>query len=141
MPALNDFFLRLSKVLKRDLRYRQEAYFFVMNALNRAAGRLERPRHLTGQELLEAIREEAQDQFGPMATTVFEYWGLKNSLDFGMLVFNMVEQGILSKTDTDRLEDFTNEVFFEKLFDHEFHYRLHEDGPNPMEKLKWQTKQ
>jgi uncharacterized repeat protein (TIGR04138 family) len=141
MNTLNDFFVRLSHLLKKDPRFKEEAYFFVMNALNRAVEKLEKPRHLTGQELLETLRDEAAAQFGPMATTVFHHWGVKNSLDFGLIVFNMVGEGILSKTESDRLEDFKSELFFDNLFDNESHYRFTEDGLNEMEKLKWQTKQ
>jgi len=96
----------------------------VMAALSRVMGRLEARRHITGHELLKGIQEEAADQFGPMAQTVFEYWGIKNSLDFGILVFNMVEVGILSKTDTDVIEDFRDTNFFGNLFDGESAYRL-----------------
>ena len=81
-----------------DDRYKKDAYFFVMSSLGRLMERLERPRHITAKELLKGIREEAEDQFGPMAETVFAHWGIKNSLDFGLIVFKMVQEGILSKT-------------------------------------------
>ncbi|OGW84024.1 MAG: hypothetical protein A3C47_01460 [Omnitrophica bacterium RIFCSPHIGHO2_02_FULL_51_18] len=141
MHALNDFFARLSRLLKKDGRYKEEAYLFVMNALNHAVERLGKPGHVTGQELLRAIQEEAQTQFGPMSATVFQHWGIKNSLDFGLLVFKMVEEGILSKTETDRLEDFRNESFFDSLFNGESHYRLLDEEWKETEKLKWQSKQ
>lgn len=119
-----DFFAKLSKILQRDRRYHEEVYFFIMTALDRVMRRLEARRHITGQELLKGVREEAKDQFGPMAQTVFAHWGIKNSLDFGILVFNMVEAGILSKTETDSIEDFRDARFFENLFDSDSAYRL-----------------
>ncbi len=140
MQPLDDFFTCLSRILKKDPRYKEEVYFFVMNALNHCMERLEKPRHITGQELLKAVQREAEEQFGPMAATVFNHWGVKNSLDFGMLVFNMVGEGVLSKTETDRLEDFKSELFFNNLFNDESNYRLTEKRSNEMEKLKWQTK-
>ena len=124
MRNLAEFQERLSTILHTDRRYKTDAYLFVMTALDRAVRPLVHPRHVTGRELLKNIREEAKDQFGPMAVTVFEHWGIKNSLDFGHIVFNMVREGILSRTETDTLEDFKDAVFFKELFDEVLGYRL-----------------
>ena len=124
MNQLSDFFIRLSKVQKEDSRFKEEAYLFVMAALGRALGDLEKPRHITGVELLAALRREAEDQFGPMAGEVFQFWGIKNSLDFGEIVFNMVREGLLCKTEDDRIDDFSDSVFFENLFDQVSGYQL-----------------
>ncbi|MGH7198579.1 MAG: Minf_1886 family protein [Candidatus Omnitrophota bacterium] len=115
-------------------RYHQEAYVFVMAALSRSLRGLEKPRHVTGGELLRGIRQEAEERFGPMAAAVFEHWGVKNSLDFGRIVFNMVDEGILFKTETDTLEDFNDDVFFNTLFDHRSGYRLPEEE-KPLKKV------
>ena len=127
MNYLNDFFVRLSAILKSDRRFKEEAYLFVMASLSRSIQNLEKPRHITGSELLRAIQQEAEDQFGPMAATVFEHWGIKNSLDFGLIVFNMVQEGILSKTEEDSLEDFKDAIFFQNLFDSVSGYRLRDE--------------
>ena len=127
MGELNDFLKKLQTLLKEDQRFKEEAYFFVMASLGRALKALDNPRHVSGLELLKAVREEAEEQFGPMAGAVFHHWGVKNSLDFGMIVFNMVREGILSKTDEDRLEDFKDSVFFENLFDQDSGYPLGSD--------------
>jgi uncharacterized repeat protein (TIGR04138 family) len=136
MAAMRDLLGRLSVILKNDPRYHQEAYVFVVAALGRALGALEAPRHLTGAELLAGIRDEAAEQFGPMARTVFEHWGVKNSLDFGMIVFNMVHEGILSKTETDTLEDFKDEAFFNTLFHEGSGYRMPDDEKSLKKALK-----
>ena len=127
MDEAQDFFSRLSEILKQDTCYKQDAYFFVMASLSRAVRHLKAPRHVTGPELLKHIQEEAEEQFGPMAVTVFEHWGVKNSLDFGYIVFNMVREGILSKTEADALEDFKDAVFFQNLFDSVSGYRLQDE--------------
>ena len=124
MNHLNDFFTRLGNILKEDQRFKEEAYLFVMASLGRALRDLEKPRHISGAELLASLRREAEDQFGPMAATVFQYWGVKNSLDFGEIVFNMVREGLLSKTEEDRLDDFKDSVFFENLFNQISGYQL-----------------
>ncbi len=123
---MKDLVHRLSKILENDKSYKPEAYLFVVAALGRVLQTLREPRHVTGRELLEAIREEAEEQFGPMARAVFEHWGAKNSLDFGVIVFKMVDEGILSKTETDSLDDFKDAVFFESLFDNTSGYQLKE---------------
>lgn len=127
MPPLNDFFAKLTCILEKDNRFKADAYYFVMRALARSMERLASPRHVSGQELLQAIRDEAEEQFGPMAATVFGYWGIQNSLDFGLIVFNMVQEGLLTKQETDRLEDFKKEDFLHTLFDAGCGYRLPEE--------------
>ena len=127
MQHLNDFFIKLNKLCKEDRRFKEEGYLFVMASLGRALKGLDEPRHISGFDLLKAIREEAEEQFGPMAATVFNHWGVKNSLDFGLIVFNMVREGILSKTEGDKLEDFKDSVFFENLFNQDSGYQLSPD--------------
>lgn len=108
----------LEQILLSDPRYHREAYAFVREALDHtqkligkeAAGKI---RHVTGQELLDGIREFALHQFGPMTTTVFEAWGITKCEDFGNIVFNMVETRLLAKTDTDSRADFQDGYRFE----------------------------
>lgn len=134
---------KIDEISQRDGVYTTEAYFFVMSALDRAMKALPSPRHITGAELLDAIREEARDAFGPMAGTVFESWGIKNSLDFGSIVFNMVREQILSKSESDRPEDFCAPAFIETLFDSDRAYRLTEEpkAPRMRPASKTQSKQ
>jgi uncharacterized repeat protein (TIGR04138 family) len=72
--------------------------------------------HVTGQQLLDGIREFALTQYGPMARTVLNEWGIRRCEDFGDIVFNMVEQGLLSKTDQDSREDFKGGYDFDSAF-------------------------
>jgi uncharacterized repeat protein (TIGR04138 family) len=101
-------------VRNKDPRYAKAAYYFLRAALDHTLKtmapevRTPESHHVSGQQLLEGIRSYALDQFGPMAYTVLTEWGLKESRDFGNLVFNLVEIGVLGKTDTDRIEDFEN---------------------------------
>ena len=108
-------------VLTKDPRYAREAYLFVREALDftqKLIGKEahEQIRHVTGQELLDGIRQFALQQFGPMAATVFEEWGMRNCRDFGEIVFNMVEIGLLAKTDKDSRDDFQNGYDFTDAF-------------------------
>jgi uncharacterized repeat protein (TIGR04138 family) len=71
---------------------------------------------VTGQELLESARALALDEFGPMAKSVLNHWGVSSTEDIGRLVFLMVEHQILSKTEEDTIEDFRQAFDFETEF-------------------------
>ncbi len=108
-------------ILSRDVRYSQDAYTFVREALDftqKLIGKETRGqlRHVSGQELLDGIRQFALQQFGPMVVTVFEEWGVRNCRDFGEIVFNMVEIGLLAKTDRDTRDDFQQGYDFTEAF-------------------------
>lgn len=110
----------IEEIVKEDPRYSSEAYEFVNEALAYTCTKLERPRHVTGQELLQGIREYALKKFGPMARFMINNWGVSRCEDFGRIVFNMVERGLLGKTENDRLEDFNGGYDFEEAFDKPF---------------------
>lgn len=111
----------LEEILARDTRYHHDAYFFVREALDytqkligkESPGKL---RHVTGQELLDGIRQYALAQFGPMTMTVLEEWGIHRCRDFGEIVFNMVGIGLLAKTEKDSAADFDTAYQFQDAF-------------------------
>src|SRR6266480_6145043 len=112
----------IEQIAAQDLRYHREAYFFLREALDhtqKGTGKLPKKnevRHVSGQELLNGIREYALQQFGPMTVTVLEAWGVKCCEDFGELVFNMVETRLLAKTERDSRDDFKNGYDFLQAF-------------------------
>jgi len=116
MQRIGTFETEVAKIVNRDTAYRAEVYHFVMEALRFTQHRLKRQGHVTGAELLEGIKEYGLEQFGPMTRTVFEHWGVKNTGDFGKIVFNMVKSRIIATTPTDSLDDFTDVYDFEEVF-------------------------
>lgn len=111
----------LDLILAKDARYQRDAYHFVKDALDHTQKLVlrqnrEQMRHVSGQELLNGIREYALSQFGPMTKMVFEEWGIRRCEDFGEIVFNMVEIGLLGKTEKDSREDFANGYSFDEAF-------------------------
>jgi len=111
----------LDQILARDPRYSRDAYVFVREALDFTQKLFlkenpQRHPHVTGQELLDGIRQFALQQFGPMAATLLEEWGVRHCRDFGEIVFNMVEFGLLAKTESDTREDFRNGYDFTDAF-------------------------
>ncbi|NOX96773.1 MAG: hypothetical protein GXO98_01655 [Nitrospirae bacterium] len=108
---------KMEKIIEADSRYRVEAYSFVMEALAFTLRKLEKTRHVSGQELLEGIKEYALQQFGPMTRTVFEHWGVRCTEDFGEIVFNMVKAGLMGRTARDSKDDFKKGYDFREVFD------------------------
>src|SRR5262245_13515313 len=121
MQATN-FEEAIDQIAAQDRRYHREAYFFLREALDHTQKMIARApkknevRHVSGQELLKGIREYALQQFGPMTLTVLEEWGIKGCMDFGEIVFNMVETKLLAKTEQDSREDFRNGYDFHDAF-------------------------
>jgi uncharacterized repeat protein (TIGR04138 family) len=124
-----------AKLLEEDPRFPIEAYQFVRDALGYAqkhlstagskgegtrATRTEDDRHLTGQQLCEAIRRYALDQYGFMALTVLRNWGIHKTSHFGDIVYNLIEIGEMKKSKKDRREDFDEVYDFERVFRDEF---------------------
>ena len=113
------------QIIARDPRYELAAYFFIYEALaytQKALGRdgpdlTPAQRHVSGQELLNGIREYAAHLFGPLAPTVFRSWRVRRTEDFGEIVFNLVERGLLGKTDKDAREDFAGGFDFDRAFE------------------------
>jgi uncharacterized repeat protein (TIGR04138 family) len=111
----------LDQILAADTRFHRDAYLFMREALDftqklvgtKNQGKV---RHVTGQELLDGMRQYSLAQFGPMTATVLEEWGVRNCQDFGDIVFNMVEIGLLAKTEKDSREDFRNGYDFTDAF-------------------------
>jgi uncharacterized repeat protein (TIGR04138 family) len=109
------------------LKYHENAYEFVREALQFTQERLHRKRrtseadelevHITGAELLRGIRELALDQYGLLARIVFRRWGVRTTDDFGRIVFELVERGEMRKTQRDRLSDFFDVYDFAEAFD------------------------
>jgi uncharacterized repeat protein (TIGR04138 family) len=58
----------------------------------------------------------ALDQYGPLAKTVLNAWGVKRCRDFGDIVFNLIEYNVFAKTESDRPEDFSDVYTFEDAF-------------------------
>ena len=111
----------LSKILEKDSRYDREAYIFLRDALEftqKAISKASKGKtgHISGQQLLNGIREYALAMFGPMALTVLDEWGVRKCEDFGNMVFSMVENGLLHKTEKDSPDDFKNVFTFEEAF-------------------------
>lgn len=124
------------EICKSDARYQPDAYFFLVEALDVTVKdiRKNQPdhgRHVSGKELLDGIKVYAIDEFGPLTYTVFAEWGIHTTLDFGEIVFNLVEAGRLGKTESDSREDFKNGYDFDEAFLLPFEPQAKKPSPPP----------
>lgn len=107
----------LARLRERNPRYTDAAYLFLLSALQYTIDNLEEPRHITGQELAEGCRDLAIRQFGPMARTVLEHWGIHATMDMGEIVYALIDCKVLIKQETDSREDFSDVFDFEEAFE------------------------
>ncbi len=113
---------RIRDIAREEQAYKEDAYFFVFEALEHTMKKLSREGHVSGRELLEGIRDLALEKFGPMARTVLSHWGVCATRDFGRIVFILVERDLLGKKPEDSIEDFADVYDFESVFDQPYRY-------------------
>ena len=106
----------LAEIRRRDGKYNERAYVFVLAALEFAQTRLPARRHLSGVELAWACRDFALEQFGMLASAVMTHWGIHATDDFGQIVFMLIDVGLLARQPDDRLEDFEHVYEFAEVF-------------------------
>ncbi|HPF98670.1 MAG TPA: hypothetical protein PLE77_01280 [Kiritimatiellia bacterium] len=111
----------LAMILEEDKRYDEHAYHFLRESLDFTIKMLGKPqagtaRHVSGVELLEGVRQHALKEYGPIAQTVLARWGIRRCEDIGEIVFNLVDKGVLGKTEEDRKEDFAGGYDFDEAF-------------------------
>jgi uncharacterized repeat protein (TIGR04138 family) len=125
MARMNDtsFQEAVDAICDRDDRYAADAYYFVREGLDfavRAAAAGGAPsaalHHVTGRDLLTALRDYALQEFGPLALTVLHDWGVRRTEDFGEIVFNLVRAGRMSKSERDTKDDFARGYDFAETF-------------------------
>ncbi len=131
-------------ILKEDPRYAPDSYHFIREALDFTTRSLKKPvegpgRHVTAAELLEGIRQYALKEYGPLAMTVLQTWGIRQCADFGQIVFNLVNKKFLGKTAEDSVSDFDQGYDFASAFRTPFEpekkckthkFRQNESAPN-----------
>ena len=115
---------RLLALAERPPRFGLGAYEFTRDSVTYASQVVfATGTHVSGPELLEAIRRLARERFGAMARDVMDAWGVRRTEDFGEIVFRLVETGFLSKTEDDHPEDFRGGYSFAEAFDPDAYWR------------------
>ncbi len=110
----------------RQSPYAPEAFDFVREGLAETVQRVhpaesgeelpEGQRHVSGQDLARGLRDLAIGKYGIMAGAVLAHWNIHTTMDFGKIVFAMVEGGMMHKTPEDSVEDFRDVFDFDEAF-------------------------
>ena len=113
----------VAEAVEKDAQFRPEGYQFLRESLEaiikkRSKGKQVQPisQHVTAAELLEGFRKQALKEFGPMTTTVFDYWGIHSCQDIGKMVFHLVDAGAFGRTEDDHPDGFTQGFDFHEAF-------------------------
>ena len=100
-----------------------EAFEFIRDGLNHAVKEVHEnkdlpagKRHVSGAQLCEAMRSLAIEKWCLLAGTVLQRWNVTSTRDFGSIVFVLVENDYLQKTEEDDISDFDDVFDFEKAF-------------------------
>jgi len=124
----------LERVVREDGRYPLEAFSFLLDGLRRAVKEVhgektdpDTPSHVTGAQLCHALRREALERWGPLARTVLKRWNIHSTMDFGQMVYLLVNNGLMHKTEEDSLEDFRDVYDFDSAFPSAFSFEAEKE--------------
>jgi uncharacterized repeat protein (TIGR04138 family) len=118
----------MDRILAREPRFDENAYLFVLAALEYCQMRMGERRHIGGHELAEACRDLALERYGVMARMVLEHWGVRSSADIGDIVFTLVDLELLISQPTDSREEFVDVFDFDQVFDREYPWNCARPG-------------
>ncbi len=110
----------MDRIRVRESRYDEQAYLFILSALEYVQTKLDVRRHITASELSHACRELALERYGLMARIVLERWGIHTTADFGEVVFALVDLGFLAKLPSDTREEFFDVYDFAGAFERDY---------------------
>lgn len=102
-------------ITARDATYRPDGYQFLKDALKHSVDKLRKDelvehRHVTGPELLHGVVEFALQEYGSMAVSVLDSWGIRAGEDIGAMVFLLIDVGAFGRSEEDSPADFMNVV-------------------------------
>lgn len=113
----------LERIRRHGDRYDERAFLFMLASIEYLQTKLPERRHVTGPELTRACRDFALEQYGLLARTVLEHWGIRDTEDFGRIVYTLVAVGLLVTQPGDRVEDFRGVYAFEQAFDEGYEWQ------------------
>ncbi len=103
----------LEQLAQLSGKYPLQAFIFVREGLQYTIRKLGKNtkygnNHITGKQLCFGLRDYAINKWGLLALTVLKQWNITSTMDFGKIVFMMIDAGWMAKTDEDKIEDFDN---------------------------------
>lgn len=110
----------MDRIRIREPRFHEQAYLFVLSALEVCQSRLTARRHITGVELARSCRDLALERYGLMSRLVLDYWGISSTADIGDIVFTLVDLGFLLSQPQDSREEFVDVFDFDLAFERDY---------------------
>ena len=110
----------MDRIRIREPRFDEQAYLFVLSALEVCQSQLVARRHISGTELAHACRDLALDRYGVMARVVLEHWGISATADIGDIVFTLVDLGFLLSQAQDTRDEFVGVFDFDSAFERDY---------------------
>lgn len=115
METNEEYQLKIKKIAAKS-NYHEELFYVVFAGLDEARKKYKTPTHITGQELCEGIKIFVKKTYGVMGRHILETWGAKTTRDFGEIIYLMIENNLMGKSNSDSLNDF-NDVYGFATFD------------------------
>ncbi len=81
-------------------------------------------RHIDGHDLCVGLRDVAIRRWGLLASTVLARWNIRNTADFGRIVFALVENDYLQKQPHDTMDDFKDVFDFKQTFEQSYTFEI-----------------
>jgi len=112
----------MEEVIRTDGRYPPEAYAFLHEGLRRAVREVYGEKtaigqkHVSGQQICRAMRDLAIELWGMLARTVLAKWNVNATIDFGNMVYLLIEHDYFRKDEADSIEDFRDVYDFVEAF-------------------------
>ncbi|HEX7595907.1 MAG TPA: Minf_1886 family protein [Gemmatimonadaceae bacterium] len=110
----------MDRIRIREPRFDEQAYLFVLSALELCQAQMSVRRHITGVELARAARDLALDRFGLMARVVLDHWGISSTADIGDIVFTLVDLGFLLSQPQDTRDEFVDVFDVDLAFERDY---------------------
>ena len=121
----------VEEVAREDGRYCARALKFVFEGLGETIDRIrkdegieEAPRHITGQELAWGLAHIAGKRWGRLAGMVLRQWGIRETRDFGEIVYLMIDYEWMTCQETDSIDDFNDVYDFDRVFEQQYTFSV-----------------
>jgi uncharacterized repeat protein (TIGR04138 family) len=109
----------MDRIRIREPRFDEQAYLFVLSALEMCQAQMSVRRHITGVELARAARDPRSTDLGSWPV-VLEHWGISSTADIGDIVFTLVEMGLLLSQPQDTRDEFVDVFDFDLAFERDY---------------------
>ena len=117
----------IQKIYEEDDTFPPMAYCFVRDSVHKALEKIakvnreigfdnEVPPDIKGADLCRFFRDTLLTRFGPCAIDVLDTWNIKQTSDFGKIIYKLISVEILGKSENDSIEDFDDVYDFTEEF-------------------------